>query len=676
MPDDNEKAIEAALHEDDEAEAQEKDDGLTPEQRQVILEEAIAEEEFIADQEDKINPMLFGDEPAVEEKPETPEDNVLDGAYGSGNLELDFSDGPISNEEELRKENVNEDNLNPTPVPADDAMNTGFPDPVDAQASEPAFVEPVDAAPAPAEDAGTTTADSFGDAMMSNDPVNAMPEETPAVEPMAEPVTPVMESAPAMEPVAEPAPVVETPAPAPEAAAPVVPTPIPAGMPLGGTEAPAQTVADLATPPKKKKTGLIIFLVILFVLLGGGAVAGVLLYNAHEAPEKQVSDAIDNLFVTNVFGTVANSVSVASGNVPVWNMSITNDKSFEGKYITASMAFKDEKNFFVKVAGIKDVANKTIEDNNKKEKVIDETSDKMVKDFIDGVFDPIEDKWIKLSTDGLDEKYSCLTETTYKLTSASFREKAKAIYDKAPFISYRKDSVVVERDGVKFYEIEENKENSKKFSEEIAKTDEVKAVSACAEEALQGLVGEFLGGGNEIDFDDDWQTNLDFDDDWDTSFSFDDDEEDVATKKEDEEKDNTVVKLGIKPMSHELTAIEIVTDGGEEDGKTTALMTFGIDQKSSDLDSAKEPKEVAEEIVKNLEKAISGMMDTALEEGCKEMKTDNPSAFKEQFGTVDKCVDVMKEELGLDQKEFDLSDIINQFTSADAIESTNLFKSL
>lgn len=107
--DDNAREIELALHEDDEPE---EVDPMSPEERRIINEEAKAEEEFIADREDSVNPMFFEkteDEKKEENQPNVAAEQELDGAFGSGGLVEEEPDDPISNEEELRKEGADID---------------------------------------------------------------------------------------------------------------------------------------------------------------------------------------------------------------------------------------------------------------------------------------------------------------------------------------------------------------------------------------------------------------------------------------------------------------------------------------------------------------------------------------------------------------------------------------
>ena len=56
LDDDNSKEIEAALREDEELDIP---DGVTSEEWRQIQEEAQAEEEFIADREDTVKPLVF-----------------------------------------------------------------------------------------------------------------------------------------------------------------------------------------------------------------------------------------------------------------------------------------------------------------------------------------------------------------------------------------------------------------------------------------------------------------------------------------------------------------------------------------------------------------------------------------------------------------------------------------
>ena len=286
--DDNAREIELALHEDDEPE---ETDPMSPEERRIINEEAKAEEEFIADQEDSVNPMFFEkteEEEKTENQPSVAAEQQLDGAFGSGGLVEEEPEDPISNEEELRKEGADID------------------------------YTPIDITPAiePAEEA-------LEEIEQITDQPIADPNSVPAPEAKAPEVTDV--ATPTGEVVS------------------VSPKPIPAGMPVSSApvaESKNDVDAKKTTKPKKKKTGLIVVIVAVLLLVTGGGL-GFYAYNQHEAPEKIVNDAVDGLLDSTVLGVTANSLTPTSGKHPMIDATVRDSKYSAGESVHVSVAFKD-----------------------------------------------------------------------------------------------------------------------------------------------------------------------------------------------------------------------------------------------------------------------------------------------------------------------------------------------
>ena len=314
LDDDNSKEIEAALREDEELDIP---DGVTSEEWKQIQEEAQAEEEFIADREDTVKPLVFTkkDGTAIDE-PKTRSIDASDGVLGSGELETEFGE-PINNEHELRKESMEEDkNLISN---TDDAAES--------------------VADVPAEDSG------IGNEVAA-EPVSA---DAP------------VDAAPTSEPEAEPAPAAENPndpsvVAAPSADVPAAtdtPTPIPGGMPMSPVSADASVAATGAEPKKKKKTGLIIGLVVFFLLIIGGGIAAFLLYNAHEAPEQQVKDAISNVLNAKTLGATK-VAAIESGKLPYIKMSVSSE-SAEGVSMSAEFALKGNSAYYIKAGGLSEL---------------------------------------------------------------------------------------------------------------------------------------------------------------------------------------------------------------------------------------------------------------------------------------------------------------------------------
>ena len=263
-----------------------------------LKDEAIAEEDFVAVEEDKVNPMLFDEEEAPEEPVEpTEEEKLLSGAIGSGNLEVVIPEQPFNNEEALRKENVNEDNKPTTPTTGTDG----------------AFVDPF----ASVESTVDTPADTAAEPVVEDAPV-----EEPAAEPVAEPA-PVEAEPTIEEPVAEPAPAEEpvaAPAPEPAPVADSISATVPADP------AAEQAAAAAAEPKKKKKTGLIIGIIVALLVIGGG-IGFFVWYMIHESTENTLKDAVSNIWnAENVSAKGSATVTTKQGSETV-----NADVTFEAK---------------------------------------------------------------------------------------------------------------------------------------------------------------------------------------------------------------------------------------------------------------------------------------------------------------------------------------------------------
>lgn len=424
--DDNAREIELALHEDDEPE---EIDPMSPEERRIINEEAKAEEEFIADQEDSINPMFFEkteEEKKAENQPSAAAEQQLDGAFGSGGLVEEELEGPVSNEEELRKEGADID------------------------------YTPIDITPAiePAEEIE----------QIADQPI-ADPNPVPAPEAKAPEVTDV--ATPTGEVVS------------------VSPKPIPAGMPVSSAPA-AESKNDIdakkTTKPKKKKTGLVIAIIAVLLLVAGGGL-GFYAYNQHEAPEKIVNDAVDSLLDSAVLGVTANSLTPTSGKHPMINATVRDSKYSAGESVRVSVAFKDSAIIYLKLSNLKLVLDK-VKDEEQKDTDTKKTWP-LRSDIYNEVFNGIEGKWVSLSTADLDsekedeKKYKCIIESLDTFISSSFKKKAAGIYRSNGFLAYDEGSSIDEEDGIKQYPVEFLDDNLENYFTAIRETDEYSKFEAC-----------------------------------------------------------------------------------------------------------------------------------------------------------------------------------------------------
>jgi len=211
-----------------------------------IDEEAKAEEEFISDQEDTLeNPLVLDavpedDSASNKEQQQQAEkaEDLLPGAIGSGNLEVEIPDEPVNNEQTLKEEKMNNDE-NPF---LENGNTSGQPNEGEAT---------------PSQDSVDTTNNDVqqqpvaDDAMMGEvSPENATTEvnnSQPAEEPAADTTTSnnvaATDNAVASQPVE---PVVAT-------------TP----------DADKTTVTEAQPAKKKSKKGLIIAIIVAVVLIGG-----------------------------------------------------------------------------------------------------------------------------------------------------------------------------------------------------------------------------------------------------------------------------------------------------------------------------------------------------------------------------------------------------------------------
>ncbi len=606
LDDDNSKEIEAALREDEELDIP---DGVTSEEWKQIQEEAQAEEEFIADREDTVKPLVFTkkDGTAIDE-PKTRSIDASDGVLGSGELETEFGE-PINNEHELRKESMEEDkNLISN---TDDAAES--------------------VADVPAEDSG------IGNEVAA-EPVSA---DAP------------VDAAPTSEPEAEPAPAAENPndpsvVAAPSADVPAAtdtPTPIPGGMPMSPVSADASVAATGAEPKKKKKTGLIIGLVVFFLLIIGGGIAAFLLYNAHEAPEQQVKDAISNVLNAKTLGATK-VAAIESGKLPHIKMSVSSE-SAEGVSMSAEFALKGNSAYYIKAGGLselgKNLAGQLGSSGN-------EETGEFVSKLVDSIIKPIDNTWIVLSIDDAEGKAaaSCIQESIDGISSESFRKKMSDNFDKYPFIAYKKDSKIENRDGINYYEVEIDEDLQKKFSEAMEDAEELKSFESCMEK--NGIGGSTvkktaarLSATKEEDED-----IMGYDDagEHDSGFS-------IGTYAKDKD---TVIKLGITSWSHELQAIEMVSTD-KEGKKDTANFTFKtIDE--GDVKDAKTVEQLIEELSGAVKNAITEYAETYAVKYCKEAERDYGEEFKEYFGTQSECVRYMKDQVNSMMEGFDVSSLM------------------
>ncbi len=679
MPDDsNAREMEAALNESDEPEIV---DGKTRAERLVIEEEAMAEEEFVADQEDTVNPLIYD-----QKKSKSDALGELEGAFGSEGLADEVPVKPINNEEELRKESVNEDNLDPT-LKSDGFDTDSNPDltvnelsgletelsgdnevamsteagnvtpevvtanttATDAPLADAITSETMGANTAPAdvnmsanEAAPTMSAMNAGPAENAVAPENAakptMPEDMTTPESTAMPetaTTPTSMTTP--EATIEPATVTPTtPTTTMEsmqAAVATTPQPIPAGMPTSSTPA-ATTAPALGAQPKKKKTGLIISLIVLFVLLVGGAIFGVIWYNQHEAPERQVGDAIENLLSAPILGATSSNATTANGNLPMLSLNVQfEEEPFNGDTLNGGIVLRDANSFYFRTGDVSKIVNSSTPSD------VTEEQKELADNFANKITEILSNKWIavKLNSDEFKD-YECLSEASNNLMSETFRSKVAELYHANEFVSLKEGSVVESRNGVNYYEVEIDEDKSDAFGEALEETSEMEELSTCVSEVISGVLG--LSGvssskssaiKSSMDLDDE-DEDYDLDDYWDDSDSM------INTSDTTDER----IFLGVTPWTHELKAIEIKIANTENNENIGSVAINFESISESELDNAKDIKSVVEDVMSAYNDVMGEYMKYSYREVCEEYEEEDYLSVL-GYDSVDKCVDAMME---------------------------------
>lgn len=513
-----------------------------------IDEEAKAEEEFISDQEDTLeNPLVIDavsedDSASNKEQQAEKAEDLLPGAIGSGNLEVEIPDEPVNNEQTLKEEKMNNDE-NPflengnTSGQSNEGEATPSQDPVDTTNND-VQQQPV---------ADDTMMGEVSPENATTEVNNSQPAEEPAADTTTSNNVAATDNAVASQPVE---PVVAT-------------TP----------DADKTTVTEAQPAKKKSKKGLIIAIIVAVVLIGG-IIGAIFFINWHESAEKTVSDAIANAWNASqkqMKGTItltpnsdSSSTSTLSTNM-LKSMTIeydaTSDNSNALVDTKISMQLDSDKTvsfgasaayisggelyFKLDLNDIKSQLKDAIGTSEESEDATDEdvTSDETVESIVDmvgSVADKVNGQWYKITTNDITSEsykksYDCLAETIDAMSKKENKDKIADIYKDNTFISYNKDVKVETKDGVKYYTVKADADTAKKFGEKVADLD---FVSKCK------------------------------------------DESNVSTSSKTEESDlsKTTIKLGIKGWSHELTKIEVTSDS--DGAKTEASLTISYEKKS------------------------------------------------------------------------------------------------
>ncbi len=577
---------------------------LDADEEKKIDEEAIAEEEFVADLEDTIeNPLIFdGDKITVENKKNEsaskPEREELPGAVGSGDLIPE--EKPFNNEEALRSENVNNDQ---NPFSPDSPSEKGFGGP---------NVAPLeDAAETIAPAAAAAEAETVADA--------------PAANPFAGPATEVSG-------VAQGGNNNSSTENSTNAGVFASTEPAAATAVTSGTAESAPTVQDLANganKPKKKKTGLVIGIVLVILLLGliGGGIA---FYLIHESKERVIGDSIVNLIEANArqFDGTYTQTNLSDEDDSFESFTLTfkgdnNSANFsgsgslhidlkEGKDIEleVSGAYISNDAIYVKINGIK----KAIDDAMKEDMdssgggLSSDEEMAFMMDIISSIVKPLDDQWIKINASSLKpyaslkSGYDCMSNAIDGFAKEENKEKIVEAYKNHPFVmDTDKDSK--SSDGLNYYYIKSDSEESKAFSEEIEKIDFVKDFKSCA---------------NIKSSEDD-----------------DDDESDLTSE----------LSIGISPWAHELKHVKGTAKSKDYSAEINIKISYDDKSVAAPTSDAK----TLDELAKDLSKSIKDVLSEQIATMCKEYKTYGESVYNY-------CVEQYTKRL---DEEFNFENLIN-----------------
>ena len=571
-----------------------------------LKDEAIAEEDFVAVEEDKVNPMLFDEEEAPEEPVEpTEEEKLLSGAIGSGNLEVVIPEQPFNNEEALRKENVNEDNKPTTPTTETDG----------------AFVDPFASVESTVETPANTAVEPVAE---------SAPVEEPAVETSAAPVEtePVAEAAPVEEPVAEPV------AAAPEAA-PVADS-ISATVPADPA---AEQAAAAAEPKKKKKTGLIIGIIVALLVIGGG-IGFFVWYMIHESTENTLKDAVSNIWNAENISAKGNATVTTKQGSETVNVDVTfeaksNDSglSLSGDLKSKVPSFGDislggnlvagtDGVAYIKLNNIKDLLSglmgsaMSMYDDEDVELMSPEQAFqlKLQKAMFEGMGEALSDTWFKIDTSEESET-KCVLDKAKSLNSKDFRKKISDAYEKNPFIVVDEEAEVENRDGLKYITVKIDEKAQEEFTKALKEMAEVKELEKCSDSK----------------------------DTIDSEIEYDGDKE---TEKNDLSK--ATIKLGITGWAHELKKIEISSKDEKAGSDTTMKIDLSYDKVAIEIPSdAKDMKDIS----KVMKEKMVSKMTPVVEEYCGKNFTD--ATMKKQ------CVDSVIEMFSGSMEDVDPTDIFS-----------------
>ena len=477
----------------------------TPEE--MAAEEAKAEEEFISTPEDHVENPLVPEEPKEDD---SEDEDRLKGAIGSGNLAADYPE----EEKELAS---NEDNMTDSIVNDTSSSSDSTPEvenaPVQTDTIETAVAEP-----AVEENPAATTVESAGTTTVTTGSIADMAAQT-----------------------------------------------------------------NTAAPKKKSKAGLIITLVVVALLLIGGVVGFFVWMSIVEAPENALKDSLakfwtsENVQMSGSFtmdndgtkyeisfdGAKSEGNIGGSGKIKTKYNGTNIDIDFSASYIKGGT-------LYAKIDGLEKLT-KSLNLGSDSSSVMGGYSE-LLSSILGAVVESIDGQWYKIAASDLKdvsaaEGLSCMLESLDGAMSKDSMQSVADVYKKYPFVTMDKNAEVKEEDGIKYIPVTVNKDDSKKFIDELRKIDGFKKIAACSESESE---------------DDD----LDFD---------------------EEDSDNTKMTLGVKAWSHELVSAELEKDG-DNAGKLSVKMSYDKKEVAAPND-AKSISELGTEIEKSLKTAMTSYVE-------------------------------------------------------------------
>ncbi|MBP5634277.1 hypothetical protein J6X09_01100 [Candidatus Saccharibacteria bacterium] len=401
---------------------------------------------------------------------------------------------------------------------------------------------------------------------------------------------------------------------------PVV-TPAPSAEPVA--------TAPVAAPKKKSHAGLIITIIVLVLLLVGGGVAAFLWMMWHESAETSINDAVAKTFEAKdrtISGTLTTGGS--AGGIKVTFDGAQSDGNFGGSGKLSFAGLIDVKfnasmmkdgDIYFKLDGVKD-ALKTLPIGDIIGSFAGGSSStngmdvsELISELVGPVAEVIDGEWIKVSADDLGGITKQGSECDYNgvlgIFSGDAAKEVTEAYKKNTFIVQKKDSEVEDKDGVKYYVVEIDEKKATAFGKAIKNSDFGKKLSAC--------------------------TSKETEDSEEASF--------VANK-------DTKIRLGIKPWSHELVAVEVESKS-KQTGEVKANLEIGYEKKSVEEPSdAKTVDKIKSKIESAIKKGLSNYMTSYAKKICQSTYGAYGSAY------VEACVKQISGSLG-DFDDYSLEDL-------------------